>query len=135
MLLRAEQVCAYDLDDVDQRWLINVNGERALMGLSSVTENEMERVMEELERQCRDKINTSLRSSEDTEIQQDESIICDVCRSVSSPLLILVVFRIQKNIILPKNYFKKSYICIKLIKQVMFHIVQESYFNSRGKLE
>ena len=87
MVLRAEQVCAYDLDDVDQRWLGNLNGERALCGMSSVTENEMERVMEELELQCRDKINSSLRSSEDTEIQQDESIICDVCRSVSVSLL------------------------------------------------
>jgi hypothetical protein len=83
MVFRAEQVCGYDLDDVDQRWLGNLNGERALMGMSSVNENEMERVMEEFERQCRDKINVSLRSSEDTEIQQDESIICDVCRSVS----------------------------------------------------
>ena len=44
----------------------------------------MERVVEELERQCREKINSSLRSSEDTEIQQDDSIICDVCRSVSN---------------------------------------------------
>ena len=32
MALRAEQVCAYDLDDVDRRWLTAVNGERALTG-------------------------------------------------------------------------------------------------------
>ncbi len=32
MALRAEQVCSYDLDDVDQRWLANFNGERALCG-------------------------------------------------------------------------------------------------------
>ena len=35
MALRAEQVCAYDLDDVDRRWLTAVNGERSLTGRSS----------------------------------------------------------------------------------------------------
>ena len=108
MLLRAEQTCAYDLDDVDQRWLINLNGERALMGLSSVNENEMERIMEELERQCRDKINTSLRSSEDTEIQQDESIICDVCRSVSCPSFI-------------QPFFEYLFLLIAFRKEIMNH--------------
>ena len=37
MVLRAEQVCTYDLDDVDQSWLGGFNGERALMGLGAVT--------------------------------------------------------------------------------------------------
>ena len=37
MVLRAEQVCTYDLDDVDQSWLNSLNGERALMGLGAVT--------------------------------------------------------------------------------------------------
>jgi hypothetical protein len=37
MVLRAEQVCTYDLDDVDQSWLNGFNGERALMGLGAVT--------------------------------------------------------------------------------------------------
>ena len=37
MVLRAEQVCGYDLDDVDQRWLSNLNGERVLMGQSLLT--------------------------------------------------------------------------------------------------
>ena len=30
--LRSEQMCNYDLDDLDTRWLNIVNGERALMG-------------------------------------------------------------------------------------------------------
>ena len=30
--LRSEQMCNYDLDELDQRWLNGVNGERALMG-------------------------------------------------------------------------------------------------------
>ena len=39
MVLRAEQVCGYDLDDVDQQWLTNLNGERAVMGQTSITGN------------------------------------------------------------------------------------------------
>ena len=83
MVLRAEQVCTYDLDNVDKNWLETLNGERALTGLSSVTETEVERTIEELEKQCWDKINTTLRNSDDFDIAQDDSIICDVCRSVS----------------------------------------------------
>lgn len=83
MVLRAEQVCTYDLDNVDKSWLEALNGERALGGLNTVTETEMERTVEELEKQCREKINSSLRSCEDFDIAQDDSIICDVCRSVS----------------------------------------------------
>jgi len=37
MVLRAEQVCTYDLDDVDQSWLNSFNGERALMALGPLT--------------------------------------------------------------------------------------------------
>ncbi len=37
MVLRAEQVCTYDLDDVDQSWLNSLNGERALMALGPLT--------------------------------------------------------------------------------------------------
>ena len=34
MALRSEQVCTYDLDDMDIRWLKAMNGERAIMGKS-----------------------------------------------------------------------------------------------------
>ena len=84
MVLRAEQVCTYDLDNVDKAWLEALNGERALGGQNTVTESEMERAMEELEKQCREKINSTLRNTDDMEIAQDDSIICDVCRSVST---------------------------------------------------
>ena len=30
--LKSEQMCNYDLDDLDIRWLAIVNGERSLMG-------------------------------------------------------------------------------------------------------
>ena len=84
MVLRAEQVCTYDLDNVDQHWLAALNGERARTGQTNLTETEMERSIEELERQCWEKINSTLRNSDDLETAQDDSIICDVCRSVSS---------------------------------------------------
>ena len=84
MVLRAEQVCTYDLDNVDKAWLEALNGERALGGLQTVTESEMERTVEELEKQCREKINSTLRNTDDVDIAQDDSIICDVCRSVSN---------------------------------------------------
>lgn len=83
MVLRAEQVCSYDLDNVDKAWLEALNGERALSGLNTVTESEMERTMEEMERQCRNKIHSTLRHTDDIDIGQDDNIICDVCRSVS----------------------------------------------------
>ncbi len=105
MALRSEQVCSYDMDDVDHRWLSAFNGERALAGkkalgltascaaastcvnpcapgTSTVTELEMERIMEELERQCFEKIHSTLKSNEEAE-DADDGVICDVCRSVS----------------------------------------------------
>ncbi len=39
--------------------------------------------MEELEKQSWDRINTALKVNEAQE-EQDDSVICDVCRSVSN---------------------------------------------------
>ena len=41
----------------------------------------MERTIEEMERQCWEKIHTTLKDTEEQE-EQDDSVICDVCRSV-----------------------------------------------------
>ena len=41
---------------------------------------EMEQGIEDFEKQCWEKINITLRNNE---VQEDDSIICDVCRSVS----------------------------------------------------
>ena len=41
----------------------------------------MERGIEDFEKQCYEKINITLRNNEAQE-DQDDSIICDVCRSV-----------------------------------------------------
>ena len=80
--LRSEQMCNYDLDELDQRWLNAANGERAQMGVTSISDLEMERTMAELEKQSWEKINLSLKQNEEEE--QDDSVICDVCRSPDS---------------------------------------------------
>lgn len=45
----AEAACSYDLDQVDDAWLNILNGERAMMGIQSITDEQFERVVEELE--------------------------------------------------------------------------------------
>ena len=52
-------------------------------GLPSVTESQLERVIEELEQRCWDKIQTIVKNEEGLGIEYDENVICDVCRSVS----------------------------------------------------
>ena len=54
----------------------------ALVYLLFHKELEMERGIEDFEKQCYEKINITLRNNEAQE-DQDDSIICDVCRSVS----------------------------------------------------
>ncbi|KAJ8666907.1 hypothetical protein QAD02_008569 [Eretmocerus hayati] len=81
---RAEKACAYDLDDTDIAWLEVLNGERALCGQSSITETQLERVIEELEHRCWDKIQTIVKNEEGLGIEYDENVICDVCRSPDS---------------------------------------------------
>lgn len=45
----AEAACAYDMDQVDEAWLKILNGERAMTGFIVITEEQFERVVEELE--------------------------------------------------------------------------------------
>lgn len=42
-------MCSYDLDQIDEAWLKVFNGERSLCGLPPVTEEQFERIIEELE--------------------------------------------------------------------------------------
>ncbi|KAK3921120.1 PHD finger protein rhinoceros [Frankliniella fusca] len=81
---KAEKACSYDLDDTDAAWLQIFNGERAAMGLVPVKEDQLERVMEELEMRCWDKIQTIVKNEESLGIEFDENVICDVCRSPDS---------------------------------------------------
>lgn len=88
---RAEAACHYDLDDVDVAWLAALNGERALMGFPSLTEDQLERVLEELERRCWDRIQCLVKAEEGLGIEFDENVICDVCRSVRVIYLLSVL--------------------------------------------
>lgn len=45
----ADSVCSYDLDQLDEAWLKEFNGERSLCGLPPVNEEQFERIVEELE--------------------------------------------------------------------------------------
>ncbi len=53
------------------------------LGLVPIKEDQLERVMEELEMRCWDKIQTIVKTEESLGIEFDENVICDVCRSVS----------------------------------------------------
>lgn len=54
-----------------------------------VTESQLERVMEELEVRCWERIQTIVKNEEGLGIEYDENVICDVCRSVSGFTLFL----------------------------------------------
>lgn len=79
---KAEAACSYDLDDMDLAWLQLLNGERALAGLGPVSEDQLERVIEQLEVHCWDRIQSIMKNEEGLGIEYDENVICDVCRSV-----------------------------------------------------
>lgn len=57
----ADSVCSYDLDQLDEAWLKEFNGERGMCGLPPVNEEQFERIIEELEvRRCFAPLSTSL---------------------------------------------------------------------------
>ena len=51
-----------------------------------MSELEMERSMEELERQAATKMSTILKTNEEND-DVDDGVICDVCRSVSVAII------------------------------------------------
>ncbi|XP_072930805.1 uncharacterized protein rno [Epargyreus clarus] len=81
---RAEAACNYDLDATDTAWLKLLNAERARAGAPSVSEDQLEKVIEELEVRTWDKIQAIMKSEEGLGIEYDENVICDVCRSPDS---------------------------------------------------
>jgi hypothetical protein len=64
--------------------LRTLNAERATSGQSPVYEDQLERVIEQFELSCWDKIQSILRNEEGLGIEYDENVICDVCRSPDS---------------------------------------------------
>ncbi|XP_060809407.1 PHD finger protein rhinoceros [Amyelois transitella] len=81
---RAEAACSYDLDALDTAWLKLLNAERARAGAMPINENQLEKVLEELEIRTWDKIQAIMKSEEGLGIEYDENVICDVCRSPDS---------------------------------------------------
>ncbi|XP_028166716.1 PHD finger protein rhinoceros [Ostrinia furnacalis] len=81
---KAEAACAYDLDAADTAWLELLNLERARAGLFPINEDQLEKVIEELEVRTWDKIQAIMKSEEGLGIEYDENVICDVCRSPDS---------------------------------------------------
>lgn len=55
-----------------------------MCGQSSIHEDHLERVIEQFELSCWDKIQSILRNEEGLGIEYDENVICDVCRSPDS---------------------------------------------------
>lgn len=49
--------------------------------MSTLSELEMERTIEEFESQCHEKMHTSLKSDEEAD-DADDGVMCDVCQSV-----------------------------------------------------
>lgn len=80
----ADKACRYDLDDLDTTWLKLLNEERDDLGLPIVEEITMELVMDELESQCFENLQDTIKSQEGLGIEYDEDVICDVCRSVNN---------------------------------------------------
>ncbi|KAJ4448955.1 hypothetical protein ANN_00347 [Periplaneta americana] len=58
-------------------------GGAVCQGLHPITEDQLERVIEELEIRCWEKVQTIVKTEEGLGIEYDENVICDVCRSVS----------------------------------------------------
>ncbi|XP_042562384.1 protein Jade-1 isoform X2 [Clupea harengus] len=77
----AEGVCRYDLDEEDVAWLHYANKELSQMGMQTVDELTMEKVMEEFERSCYDRLSHAMETEEGLGIEFDEDVVCDVCQS------------------------------------------------------
>lgn len=63
-------------------------------GQLPILESQLERVMEELEVRCWERIQTIVKNEEGLGIEYDENVICDVCRSVSE---VVLYFHTLKN--------------------------------------
>ncbi|XP_028839245.1 protein Jade-1 isoform X2 [Denticeps clupeoides] len=77
----ADPLTRYDLDDLDVAWLELVNTEFRELALPELDELTMERVLEELESQCEEKMQLAIATQEGLGIEYDEDVVCDVCRS------------------------------------------------------
>ncbi|XP_060564913.1 LOW QUALITY PROTEIN: protein Jade-3-like [Ruditapes philippinarum] len=80
----SEQVVRYDLDDLDVSWLKQLNVQREEVGEIQIVEWTMERVIEALEAQCHENMETKKKTEEGLGIEYDEDIVCEICQSPDS---------------------------------------------------
>uniref|UniRef100_UPI001EAEDAB3 protein Jade-1-like n=1 Tax=Oncorhynchus gorbuscha TaxID=8017 RepID=UPI001EAEDAB3 len=80
----AEGTGRYDLNDTDVAWLELINQQFTLMGMVLLDEMTMERVMEEFERRCYDRMSHAMATEEGLGMEYDEDVVCDICRSPDS---------------------------------------------------
>ncbi|WAQ98834.1 JADE1-like protein [Mya arenaria] len=80
----SEQVVRYDLDDLDVAWLQLLNEQRVECGDAEILEWTMERVIEALEAQCHENMDTKKKTEEGLGIEYDEDIVCEICQSPES---------------------------------------------------
>lgn len=69
--------CRYNIDPLDFAWLQLMNRERAACGLKELSEEVLERVVDDLETRCHNNLQSSQLG-----IEYDEDTQCDVCLSV-----------------------------------------------------
>ncbi|ESN93343.1 hypothetical protein HELRODRAFT_194139 [Helobdella robusta] len=72
----AEEVCRYDLDDVDIHWLKIFNELKSEFGQLELPDWLMEKLIEELENRC----YSGIKAAEAMGMEYDEDTFCDVCR-------------------------------------------------------
>lgn len=54
----------------------------SIVGLTPISQDQLERIIEELEMRCWEKVHAIVKEEEGLALEFDESVICDVCRSV-----------------------------------------------------
>ncbi|KAK6304934.1 hypothetical protein J4Q44_G00255200 [Coregonus suidteri] len=80
----AEGTCGYDLNDTDVAWLELINHQFSQMGMAVLDETTMERAMEEFGRCCYDRRSHAITTEGGLGMEDDEDVVCDVCRSPDS---------------------------------------------------
>ena len=74
----------YDLDEIDSKWLQNINEHLAKMNEESLSAENFERLIELFERKSNENLTHFLDNLKNYNIEFDEAIVCDVCRSPDS---------------------------------------------------
>uniref|UniRef100_A0A914XQA3 Uncharacterized protein n=1 Tax=Plectus sambesii TaxID=2011161 RepID=A0A914XQA3_9BILA len=83
---KADQICRYDVDDLDVRWLNLIGARRAKAGMEPISEEHMELVMDRLESDCYESLQQALLEPTTQRVGRefDENAACDICLSPDS---------------------------------------------------